>query len=285
MSNWVKRLVLGSGDTESEVASAVRSYDERRVDSWAELQDILESGEYRSWAFRGQPNALWGLETPLSRYLRWSGVQEKYWKQQEERILRIFRRKAHLHLNKIPDERDSFEWLALMQHHGAPTRLLDFTWSKYVAAFYALSDPRQGYDAAIWALYPPALTANNKEFGPWVYGNFEKYFTQNSKAFVVIGEPHHMNQRLIAHSGTFVVPGNLTMPVEEIVARYVSPDALVKLTLAYQIRREAIKALYDMNITQATLFPDLDGLARSMGFELELHWQYDPVSGEEYKQV
>jgi FRG domain-containing protein len=168
-----------------------------------------------------------------------------------------------------------------MQHHGAPTRLLDFTWSKYVAAFYALSDPRS-CDAAIWALYPPAL-ADSEKFGPWVYGNFEKYFLPNTKSIVVIGEPHHMNQRLISHSGTFVVPGKLAVPVEDIVATDINSEPLVKLTLATdRVRRDAIKALYNMNITHATLFPDLDGLARSLGFELELHWKFDPVSGDEY---
>lgn len=280
--NWLTRLLPGSRSTENEVIPAMRKYKEVRVESWGELREIFESGEYRSWAFRGQPDASWRLETPLSRYLRRSGVQEKYWKQQEERILRIFRRKAHLHLRTVPDERDSFEWLALMQHHGAPTRLLDFTWSKYVAAFYAFSDPPRGCDAAIWALYPPAL-ASSEKFGPWIYDNFEKYFLPNTKPIVVIGEPHHMNQRLIAHSGTFVVPGQLAIPVEDIVATHISSEPLVKLTLATdRVRRDAIKALYHMNITHATLFPDLDGLARSMGFELELHWQFDPVSGEEY---
>jgi len=277
--------MFSSGPIESEVTPTVQKYKEQRVESWSELQAVFEDVTYRSWAFRGQPDASWQLETPLSRYLRWSGVQEKYWKTQEERILRIFRRKAHNLLSKIPDEKDTFQWMALMQHHGAPTRLLDFTWSKYVAAFYALSDPRSS-DAAIWALYPPALASYNKDFGPWNYGNLERYFIPNTKSIVAIGEPHHMNQRLIAHSGTFVVPGKLAVPVDEIIASHVSQEALVKFTLATnQIRRDAIKALYGMNITYATLFPDFDGLARSMGFELELHWEFDPVTGEEYKRA
>ena len=39
---------------------------------------------------------------------------------------------------------------------------------------------------------------------------------------------------------------------------------------------EGMRELYRMNITQATLFPDLDGLARSLAYELEFHWAYDP---------
>ena len=54
-------------------------------------------------------------------------VKEEYWGSQEKRILRIFQRKGHLFLTHIPDRLDIFQWLALMQHYGAPTRLLDFT--------------------------------------------------------------------------------------------------------------------------------------------------------------
>ena len=65
-------------------------------------------------------------------------IKPELWEEQEERTLRIFKRKAHHFLDRTPAEEEEFEWLALMQHHGAPTRLLDFTWSPYVAAFFAL---------------------------------------------------------------------------------------------------------------------------------------------------
>jgi len=55
---------------------------------------------------------------------------------------------------------------------------------------------------------------------------------------------------------------------------------IAKLVLRAKLRRQALRELYRMNITYATLFPDLDGLARSLAFELESHWQFDPtVSG------
>jgi hypothetical protein len=254
---------------------------ERRVAAWRELLDLFDSGTYRSWAFRGQPDASWPLETPLARYLRRSGVRPEHWAAQEGRILRIFRRKAHLHLRVTPDERDSFEWLALMQHHGAPTRLLDFTWSPFVAAFYALANPAYDVDAAIWAIKPAALHDHNEKYGPWVFGNYEKYFLPGKNQTVVVGEPHRMNQRLIAHSGTFAIPGRLDVSVDAIMSA-LAPAAITKIILPSAMRREAMSALYTMNITDATLFPDLDGLARSLGIELELHWQFDPVTGTRY---
>ena len=85
-----------------------------------------------------------------------------------------------------------------------------------------------------------------------------------------------MNQRLIAQSGTFLVPGTLHMPVEEILGHHYSRprNLLMKLVLPVDsVREQAMRTLYRMNITNASLFPDLDGLARSIAYELELEWR------------
>ena len=126
--------------------------------------------------------------------------------EQEERILRIFRRKAHLLLTHIPDENDLLEWLALMQHHGAPTRLIDFTWSPYVAAFFALE--RAVCDSAIWAIFPSAL--------PKTMGEMYKEFLMKPQRTIAVGEPMRMNQRLVAQAGTFVMPGTLDETIESL---------------------------------------------------------------------
>jgi hypothetical protein len=72
-----------------------------------------------------------------------------------------------------------------------------------------------------------------------------------------------------------VVPGIVGRPVEELLKGYPSRQPLLrKLILpAKKIRQECMRSLYRMNITNATLFPDLDGLAKSIAFELETIWQ------------
>ena len=117
---------------------------------------------------------------------------------------------------------DDFHWLALMQHHGAPTRLLDFTWSPYVAAFFALE--RTLGDGVVWAMNPARIDSGRApkptRMDPRIQGNFQRYFLKGNRRFIWMGEPHTMNRRLIAQSGTFAVPGVLDMPIEEILSAH-----------------------------------------------------------------
>jgi hypothetical protein len=258
------------------------------LESWEAFLDLITDSPYANWAFRGQCEAAWPLFSTLSRYLVSFGVHPDAWQVQESRILRIFKRKAHQFLSHIPDPDDDFQWLALMQHHGAPTRLLDLTWSPYVAAFFALE--RATGTAAIWALNPAHIsyassvtlqdghTIHPPALDPRESGHLRRYFLSEDIPFLWIGEPYIMNPRLTAQSGTFAVPGTLSQPVEAILSRYPHPqETLIKLILpSARVREKGLRELYRMNITYATLFPDLDGLARSLAYELEFHWRYDP---------
>jgi hypothetical protein len=250
-------------------------YDVVRVKSWDEYLSLAAESPYHNWAFRGQRDASLSLFSAVSRYLLTYRIDPQSWREQEERILRIFKRKAIHFLDHVPDHDDDFQWLALMQDHGAPTRLIDFSWSPYVAAFFALHNATD--DAIVWACNPFEIERMTK-LDASKPGVFRKHFLSESKPFVWMGEPHAMNRRLIAQSGTFLVPSVLDQPVEDILAAYPNPKGtLIKFILPLRrIREKGMRELYKMNITQASLFPDLDGLARSMAFELEFHWAYDP---------
>jgi hypothetical protein len=268
---------------------------QRKIHSWAEYVGIIQSWPgFRNWCFRGQASAEWSLRSSLSRHIEVSKVSQQVWSLQESRIRRIFRRKSHLFLDDLPKD-DELEWLALMQHHGAPTRLLDFTWSPYVAAFFALE--RATSDAAIWAVNLPLLwaihdryritDANVMDADPRQADAFQKYYLPNRHAFVWQGDPFRMPQRVVAQSGTFLVSSHLGMTVEDILARYPgSGELLVQFVLeTSKLRAEAMASLYSMNITQATLFPGLDGLARSMAYEFEYSWQVNVHTSEELESL
>lgn len=260
-----------------------------KINSWQELQETVAGNGFRSWAFRGQSDANWNLEPTLRRYFKSYSIHPSVWSKQEKRVYRIFRRKAHQFLQHLPKDGDAFEWLAIMQHHGAPTRLLDFTWSPYVAAFFALQQATN--NSAIWAVFPSKLrnelkvgSKDHNDIGPWKSGNYEEYFIPNKHNFIAQGEPYRMNRRLIAQSGTFVIPSRIDRTVTEILDENgLTESCLVKFELnTAAMRHETLRNLYNMNITNATLFPDLDGLAKSMALEFELHWAYDPLTGEQY---
>lgn len=273
-----------------KTSSATAPYETIEFSSWSALKRYLESMALRGWLFRGQEDASWPLKSSLTRELERRGIPKRWWRTQEERTIRIFRRKAHLLLPRTPA--DLFEWLALMQHHGAPTRLLDFTWSPHVAAFFALD--RAVAKAAIWALKtstipraedPPSSEDHTAVVGhlprglqPWNTDVLAARLLSNRDRTAVWGSPYHMNQRLVVQSGTFVVPGVLADPVEEIVAGLPNGHAaLRKLVIKTRardgnatLRQAAMRSLYNMNITYESLFPGLDGLARSLNLELEV---------------
>jgi hypothetical protein len=272
-------------------------YKQYRLQSWDEFLKIITGTPYSNWAFRGHRKEAWSLNSALSRYFRVFRIDRRAWPQQEGRILRVFKRKAHQFFAQPPAPDDDFQWLALMQHHGAPTRLLDFTWSPYVAAFFALE--RATTDAAVWALNPADISAGGirrsaksrkpaattRGMDPRRKGNFARFFLKGDREFIWLGEPDTMNRRLIAQSGTFALPGVLDKPMEEIVHQYHDPqNMMAKFILpAGKVRETGLRELYRMNITHATLFPDLDGLARSLAYELEFHWAFNPRTMESFR--
>src|SRR5689334_1238794 len=154
-----------------------------QLNSWAEFLSVATESPYHNWAFRGQRDASLPLFSVLSRYLWTYKLDPRAWMDQEERILRIFKRKAIHFLTHIPDRDDDFQWLALMQDHGAPTRLLDFTWSPYVAAFFALHNATG--DSVIWACNPFEIE-HVVQLDLEKPGAFRKHFLTNQKPFVWI---------------------------------------------------------------------------------------------------
>lgn len=96
-----------------------------------------------------------------------------------------------------------------------------------------------------------------------------------------------MPQRVVAQSGTFLVSSHLGMSVEDILASYPGSDELlVQFVLqTSKLGTEAMASLYSMNVTQSTLFPGLDGLARSMAYEFEYSWQVDVHTSEELESL
>jgi hypothetical protein len=79
------------------------------------------------------------------------------------------------------------------------------------------------------------------------------------------------------------VPGVLDVPIDHVLRDADQENILAKIVLPNAVREVGMRELYRMNITYATLFPDLDGLAKSLAYELEFHWAYNPRTMEPFK--
>src|SRR5262245_53271930 len=104
------------------------------VDDWAQALPIRDALG-RKYLFRGQPASRWTLSTRLERDLELLGDASASRKLAENNILDRFQRRARFYTGF--ELRDPLGWLALLQHHGGPTRLLDVTRSFFVAVFFA----------------------------------------------------------------------------------------------------------------------------------------------------
>jgi hypothetical protein len=215
----------------------------------------------------------------------------------ERALLSAFKRRAHHYLVDVPDGNDNLEWLALMQHHGAPTRLLDWTRSPYVALFFAI-EPEQGSNApcALWAIdlnwcrrrartlveqrIDRNLNPTESLGGPIT---FNQVFLEATVALVAPLQPFRMNERLTIQQGVFLCPGDVNLPFMANLGALddgTLPDHLHKITIPRGLRTEVLKELKNMNLGRATLFPGLDGFARSLGVNVEIATSRGTLSQE-----
>ncbi|WP_239249377.1 FRG domain-containing protein [Candidatus Nitrotoga sp. M5] len=193
-----------------------------RFSSWSELK--TQFSDRPLWAYRGQMDSAWPLETTLYREAaRNNSLEWKTLSSREDWLLYQFRRFAHHYCADLPPEKDILDWLALIQHYGGPTRLLDFSYSLYVAAFFAV-ETAVG-DAAIWALSLPTLElATYERLGYWPTGSIDEVRRSNNSKFhelketptnvqtVIHVEPDRMHERLFVQQGLFLAPTDPNEP-------------------------------------------------------------------------
>jgi len=248
------------------------------IASWSDVHSYVRSG----WLFRGQSSAAWGLKTSFERLCDRRGIQADDRYRLERALLRDFTRSLHQYSAHVPRPDCKIEWLSIMQHHGAPTRLLDFTYSLYVACYFALEAADS--ESAVWAIRGPWALRESvqalKESGKSdavrlkeIHENdedvcFELVFAESTTCAAIPLNPFRLNERLRIQKGVFLVPGNLTksyMENLESLPESDNEDNAIKLVLSPSIRAEALESLFYMNISRTSLFPGLDGYAQSLG--------------------
>ena len=261
------------------------AWDEVRIESWSQLTDMFEKMDYGrpsglTFLFRGQSNAGWRLIDNLSRLLEESnaGREDAIWATHiEQESYRRFVAQAHQFLDpsSLPEEGSLLAWWALMQHFGAPTRLLDWTASPFIAAYFAVVDSLKS-PGAIWAFDASILidaTVVRRGSAP-----DESFQSDTNSSWIFWGpradpeliypyhpEKHHV--RISTQQGAFTVCGTIPGDHEQAIDRVIGNNihrSVFKFIIAFELKLNMLRNLMRMNITSNSLFPGLDGLGRSI---------------------
>lgn len=248
-----------------------------RVSSWTELNERMYEGSWNeplgrfrsNLAFRGMPDASYDLETSLQVM---GGAYERH----EEDLLRNFRKYAYAHRNAAFDA-SNWNWLALAKHHGLPTRLLDWTYSPYVALHFATQDLFLfGVDAVIWCvdyagthrLLPDKLKAEllredsivfTAEMLDKVATTLQELDGLSPHEFLVFFEPPSLDDRIVNQYALFSLMSNPTARTDEWLNT--NPELCRRIIIPAELKWEIRDKLDQANITERVLFPGLDGLS------------------------
>jgi len=238
-------------------------YPDRIIRSVSQLPGALKKQRVSTnvvW-FRGQAKKNWELVPSLAR-------NRKHLKA-ENALIKRFKQNAIPHLDA--DLREEWEWMFLMQHHRASTRLLDWSESPLAALYFAVTDQQIRSDGAVWCLDPVALNKEARikfefetEIPAFGHDNaLESYLPSrlpgdgSSELYPIAIVGPRNTSRMAAQLGTFTVNHLEHKPIEAI------GDAkhIWKWVIPAGAKRNVAQELGHLAISRLTLFPELDSVA------------------------
>lgn len=273
-------------------------YREIRTDDWQELKNWFWAlGAGSDWVFRGQRDEKWDISSSLER------IKPTWYKGSKEEIGEFLGYSEDKLYKKFSERVEQFASigdaaadtvlgkLALMQHHGVPTRLIDWTESPYVAIFFAVEDAtdEQG-SCAVWAISSgwcqekSAMAVRKKmKLSKEQFPNSTDFSQDDILYGTIIQEnillvaplrPLKLNIRISSQQGLFLCPGEINVSFMDnlkALGEKDLPNILYKFVFPSYMRSEILHDLFNMNIGPQTLFPGLDGFAKSI--KLKMSWE------------
>ena len=256
---------------------------------WLDIVDELYEGSWNAtlerfrspYAFRGAGSVRHTLASSLLRLA--TGHAEV--RRLELALLRNFRKYAH---GEGPRTDSIWDWLAIGQHRGLPTRLLDWTYSPLVALHFATDDPRLfGQDGVVWCVnfveankrLPPRLRRlleheGSDTFTVEMLGAFKSlkdFDALRREPFVVFIEPPAVDRRILNQLALFSLMSSPHARLDDWLERH--PKLFRKVRIPASLKWEIRDKLDQANVNERVLFPGLDGLSRWLAR------YYTPASG------
>jgi hypothetical protein len=237
-----------------------------------EVNNVGELVEYVTARLRRDNRRLWFRGHSDAKHLLLPSVWRSRRTPDDERnFSNRFRSRAAIRLPNAPGRNDYAAWLSLMQHYGLPTRLLDWTRSPLVAAYFALADyVREGpIGSAIWILDPHKL---NKCLGwddltPPIDSNsahelletaFKNTRVSGPNVLAVMAVEHDL--RMFVQQGAFTIQGT----TQELESRVDADLYLTKLIVPESSARDFAYEIVASGFRRGDLYPDLANLADEM---------------------
>ena len=229
----------------------VDEYLEIKIESFTKFHQVLNKHDAPGVVYRGIKDKNFELKPSIGRLK----VDESNIEKIEAKIFKQFKEQSLPHLDFEP--RSEWEWLALAQHHGLPTRLLDWTKNPLVALYFAVEEKTKA-DSAVFIF--------NDVESPVDVANAVDPLNIDNDMSVRQYIPAHLNSRIIAQNGLFTVHTNVT--------KSFTSGRITKVVIPNKARAELKKQLYKYGIHRGTVYPGLDGTSAHIKW---LNEEIDPA--------
>lgn len=231
---------------------------EERITSFSDYEAYIRNSCKRCHLFRGVSDASYRLIPKIGRraYVsKFSGAPDEVLDSLQDLEEKTITRFVSMSV-PYTDLRNMSSWdqWSIGQHHGLPTRFLDWTENPLIAAYFAVEDT-SGNDAAIYIINREQFSSSS-DFDDPLSGTDD----------ILLHLPSYINPRIIAQKGVFTVHKDPTKPLDETTVSGVLCNT-IKLLLVQSCHDEFIECLDWYGINKSFIYPGLDGLAGYLDFQ------------------